>query len=312
MSLTDYDAHDKAQDVARQKIKSMPPVDLVGIRDLKMPVRLTARLTVPSVLDVAVSLDDLKTRGIHMSRMYLALHSFFAKTVADFAGLKKILIKIIQDQGGISQSGRLRLSAGWPARQKSLKSAVWGWRVYPFFAEVSFLKSENRFQFVMGGEAAYSSTCPCSASLARQIIKKAFEKEFPGPELERDKALRYLESERSMAAAPHAQRSFAGFKLKLSERGKDKVSFLDFMAGLERALGTPVQTAVKRQDEAEFARLNAANLMFCEDAARRAALYFKGKKNVLDYLIRVRHCESLHPFSVESAIAKGAPGGWRV
>ena len=37
---------------------------------------------------------------------------------------------------------------------------------------------------------------------------------------------------------------------------------------MEAALGTPVQTAVKREDEQAFARLNGRNLMFCEDAPR--------------------------------------------
>ena len=39
----------------------------------------------------------------------------------------------------------------------------------------------------------------------------------------------------------------------------------------EGALKTPVQSAVKREDEQAFARLNGRNLMFCEDAARRIA-----------------------------------------
>ena len=313
MSLTFYNAQDQAPDVAKERIKPQPPIDLVGIQGLKMPVRLTDKLTVPSVLEAAVSLDDPKTRGIHMSRMYLTLHDFFSRKVADFAGLKKILLKIIRDQGGISQSGRLRLASEWPVQRKSLKSSARGWRVYPFFAEVSFFKTDSQFQFVMGGEALYSSTCPCSASLARQIIKRAFEKQFPrAGSLKREQALKWLASGSSLAAVPHAQKSAASFKIRLSERAKDKVSFLDFVEEVEQALGTPVQTAVKRRDEAEFARLSANNLMFCEDAVRRIARRFKGKKNILDYLIQVRHYESLHPFSVESAIAKGAPGGWRV
>ena len=35
---------------------------------------------------------------------------------------------------------------------------------------------------------------------------------------------------------------------------------------VEETLATLVRTAVKHEDEQEFARLNAANLMFCEDA----------------------------------------------
>ena len=43
----------------------------------------------------------------------------------------------------------------------------------------------------------------------------------------------------------------------------------DLVDLVENSLKTPVQAAVKREDEQEFARLNGQNLMFCEDAARR-------------------------------------------
>ena len=49
---------------------------------------------------------------------------------------------------------------------------------------------------------------------------------------------------------------------------------------MEAALGTPVQTAVKREDEQAFARLNAANLMFCEDAARRVAAVLSSDRRI--------------------------------
>ena len=51
----------------------------------------------------------------------------------------------------------------------------------------------------------------------------------------------------------------------------DELPLVALIDALEAALATPVQTAVKREDEQAFARLNAENLMFCEDAARRVA-----------------------------------------
>ena len=55
-----------------------------------------------------------------------------------------------------------------------------------------------------------------------------------------------------------------------------------------------MQTAVKRQDEQEFARLNGSNLMFCEDTARRIKSYLETMPNVTDYWFKVEHQESLH------------------
>ncbi len=61
---------------------------------------------------------------------------------------------------------------------------------------------------------------------------------------------------------------------------------------VEKALATPLQTAVKRADEQAFAALNGQNLMFVEDAARRIEAALAGYQNPG---IQVRHLESLHP-----------------
>ena len=53
--------------------------------------------------------------------------------------------------------------------------------------------------------------------------------------------------------------------------GLAMLPIVELIDRVEQALGTPVQTAVKREDEQAFAALNARNLMFCEDAARRVA-----------------------------------------
>jgi GTP cyclohydrolase I len=79
----------------------------------------------------------------------------------------------------------------------------------------------------------------------------------------------------------------------------------------ERALGTPVQAAVKREDELEFARRSASNLMFCEDACRRLAGALAADPRLADWRAEVAHLESLHPHDAVAAVAKGLPGGFR-
>ena len=80
----------------------------------------------------------------------------------------------------------------------------------------------------------------------------------------------WLASPRGLAATPHAQRSRAGISVRLRP-AFDRLPLAELVDAIEDSLGTPVQTAVKREDEQAFAALNAANLMFCEDAARRVA-----------------------------------------
>ena len=221
-------------------------------------------------------------------------------------------MKAIQSQKEDSGSGRIKLSVNWPVLRKALKSSVKGWRDYPVYFQVNYSKKKNSFEYIAGGKVLYSSTCPCSASLSAQIIKNDFEQRFSKEKnFNKKEVLNYLNDKSFLTATPHAQKSAAFFKLRIKESSKHNFSFLKTIDEIEESLGTAVQTAVKREDEAEFARRNAQNLMFCEDAARRLGKLFNGKKNIIDYLAQVQHYESLHPFTVESKICKGIKNGWQ-
>ena len=194
---------------------------------------------------------------------------------------------------------------------KLIKSEFKGWREYPFFLELRYLKKTQSFEWIAGAEVLYSSTCPCSASLSAEIIKQDLTKKLhPKKSFSQKEILKLLSDKKFLTATPHAQKSRAFFKVKLKAQDKNKFSLLKTIDSIEDILGTAVQTAVKREDEAEFARRNAQNLMFCEDASRRLAGLFKPDKRFLDYSLRVQHYESLHPFTVESVICKGVKGGW--
>ena len=304
-----------APDIINERLKkSSLPIDFVGIQNLEMPIRLkNSSHQIPAVIDVSVSLDDLKARGVHMSRIYESLHNFFEKEALSFSSLETVLKEIISRQEKISHNGRLKVAAKWPKNTKALKSALSGWRYYPFFYQTEFQGKENVTRYILGGEVLYSSTCPCSASLAREEVYREFQGDFPDGDREtfnREKVGEWLKTEKSQSATPHAQKSRAAFKILIAEREKDQISILNIIEEVERALGAPVQTAVKREDEMEFARLNGKNMLFCEDAVRRIGELFAGKKYFLDYHIQVRHYESLHPFTVESSLVKGVSKGW--
>ncbi len=68
---------------------------------------------------------------------------------------------------------------------------------------------------------------------------------------------------------------------------------------------------MKREDEQAFAELNGANLMFCEDAARRVAHTLDSDRVYRDFRVKVRHEESLHAHDAVSVACKGVPGGFR-
>ena len=77
-------------------------------------------------------------------------------------------------------------------------------------------------------------------------------------------------------------------------------------------LKTPVQAAVKREDEQEFARLNGQNLMFCEDAARRLQHTMNMTSEQFDdFWLRINHLESLHAHDAVSITTKGIVDGYQ-
>ncbi|HEV7491116.1 MAG TPA: GTP cyclohydrolase, FolE2/MptA family, partial [Rhodanobacteraceae bacterium] len=80
---------------------------------------------------------------------------------------------------------------------------------------------------------------------------------------------------------------------------------------IESALKTPVQTAVKREDEQAFALANGQNLMFCEDAARRIQRALDMDERIADFHVRATHHESLHPHDAVAVAMKSAPSSRR-
>ena len=74
---------------------------------------------------------------------------------------------------------------------------------------------------------------------------------------------------------------------------------------IEQALGTPVQTAVKREDEQAFAELNAANPIFVEDAVRAFAQQLLADPRFGDFRVVASHQESLHSHDAVSLMTSG-------
>jgi GTP cyclohydrolase I len=142
-------------------------------------------------------------------------------------------------------------------------------------------------------DVAYSSTCPCSAALSRQLIQQQFVDDFANKALQHADVLAWLGSTQGIVATPHSQRSTAKLHLHL-ESYLDELPLIAIINDAEAALGTAVQTAVKRADEQAFALANGQNLMFCEDAARRLNVALKRSPGINAFCIRVIHAESLH------------------
>jgi GTP cyclohydrolase I len=179
---------------------------------------------------------------------------------------------------GLSHFFAAKLKFILPQTTKSLATNLQGFRNYPI--EVIFEKEVSHESLWLQFEVLYSSTCPQSASLSMEVLKS--QKQI----IER------------LPATPHAQRSRARVIVQLQEFNQSIIE--ELIEQVETSLGTPVQTTVKKADEMKFAELNAANLMFCEDAARKISDGFKQNSNLLGWSIYCEHQESLHPHNASS------------
>lgn len=275
-------------------------LDQVGMEGIEMPILWAnpagQRYLLPARVDAFVSLDDPKARGIHMSRLYLTLAEDLQKEAVSFSGLEKTLSDFISSQRGLSRSAFLKIAFQLPVQREALVTDAKGWRLYP--CEYRAEMKEGVLTFTQGFKIQYSSTCPCSAALAEKVILDQLETDFPNETLKKSDLVQWFKN--TKCATPHAQRSEAQVSV-MSPKGFDPLFLID---GLESALGTPVQAAVKRQDEREFARLNAQNMMFCEDAGRRLKGFLDSLPEASDYHIRVEHFESLHPHNAVSIVSK--------
>jgi GTP cyclohydrolase I len=221
--------------------------------------------------------------------------------------LENLLGAFLESHKGLSDRARLSIRFDVLVRRDALRSANSGWRSYPVSVEASL--GPGGFKVELGTEVVYSSTCPASAALSRQLIQEQFARDFAADRpLDHAAVLAWLGSDQGIVATPHAQRSVARLLVRLKEGMP--FNLLDTLDRVEQALGTPVQTAVKREDEQAFALANGGNLMFCEDAARRIQRALDADERLADFHVRVEHQESLHPHDAVAYASKGVPGGF--
>lgn len=282
----------------------------VGMSGIELPIIISTKepenLKLSSLVQAYVSLDDAESKGIHMSRLFLILDEMGSAEPLSPKRIEDILKAFIDSHQDLSNNAFVEFQLDYYERRQSLKSDNSGWKHYP-----TTLRGEMRsgkFECEIAITVPYSSTCPCSAALSRQLIQEAFEENFNDKQLDYQTIINWLGSPEGICATPHSQRSYAQVKLKVAT--VDTLDLSDIINQIEDALQTPVQATVKREDEQEFARLNAANLMFCEDASRRMQNKLESNPNFLDYWVRMNHLESLHPHDAVAIVTKGIKNGY--
>jgi GTP cyclohydrolase I len=229
--------------------------------------------------------------GVNMSRFPVILQKEAMENPIDNNFFKTVLHKFRSDlrdfeTEALIPSAELSLKFNYALKQKSLKSDNWGWQYYN--CELKGISSkENEILMSLSLNYEYSSTCPCSLSMAKQ-----YEQDFREGKT----------TEGSGIATAHSQRSNA--KTEVFFNVEDDISIEELVALLRNALPTETQSLVKRLDEQAFAILNGENPIFVEHVARRLSKALDAEKRIIDWNVHIEHWESLHSHNAVAYISK--------
>ncbi|HET9820087.1 MAG TPA: GTP cyclohydrolase FolE2 [Rhodanobacteraceae bacterium] len=312
--MRNHDSAFAAPDVAAETLPfGDGAIDWVGMQGIEMPIQFDAGdgnlQRCNARVDAFVNLVRRNRRGIHMSRLYVLANRHLGTKAVDAGALESLLRAFLRSHHDLADRARIDIHFEYLVRRKALRSNHLGWRAYPVSIEAALVG--DAFHLDLGTQVVYSSTCPASAALSRQLVQQQFAADFgTGEPLDHAAVVAWLGSERGMIATPHAQRSVARISVRFVHGAP--LNLIALLDRIERSLRTAVQTVVKREDEQAFALINGENPMFCEDSARRIRRALDADDGIEAFHIRVEHQESLHPHDAVAQVGRNFPGSGRV
>ena len=298
---------------------SRVPIQKVGVSGVDLPINFIRRDGTVQTLHASVSLygslDSPDAKGLNLSRFPIVMHSELVNHVS-IPGVKNILQKLQEKQG--SRDIYCAMKFKYPWTQEALRTrkqlhptkpdgTAWtesdpevlmidDGKVWSHEKEVGHIfydcelegqMKDGQFHFFLTVSYVFSSTCPCSFTLAQTATQT-----------------------RGVAANGHSQRSIAKITVKFNP---DEPVYIEDIVELARKQ-IPTETVVicRRVDEQSFSELNGSSLLFVEDSCRLLhegldQLYDAGK--ICDFRVVTDHYESLHNWQATAIIFKGVPGG---
>lgn len=258
------------------------PIKEVGVENVEVPFLLDSKYGSYSSLVANVSLRtnlDSQTKGISMSRLLLTLRPHLGYP------LKSVLIKQILEELNTnigSNASFMKFEFKLPIRKPSIKSH----HAFPLYYKCRFEGQliNGVFKFFQGVKIQYASYCPCSAELCGHLY------------------------ENGKRGYPHNQRSFADILVE-GNPGGEYLWLEDIIESVENKIKTLPYPIIKREDEQEIARLASENPMFVEDAIRLISSVLNDM-NVLDWIVKCSHEESIHTSEAIAVNWKGVVGGF--
>ena len=280
-------------DFQKLPAKNAVRIPYVGIERFRLPIQSKGENGLVGHNAEASMFVELASgkNGVNMSRFCSILQEEAMKGPMDKKFFKNTLSRFRKDlrdepHEDLISKANLEISFDFPMKQKSLKSDLWGWQYYPVTIKAEE-DSLGKISMVLKVGYEYSSTCPCSLSMAKQY--------------EEDYRLGKTKEGNGIATA-HSQRSKASVSVHYDY--ESDITIEKVIDLLRVALPTETQSMVKRLDEQAFAILNGENPMFVEHASRRLSAILDSVEDILYWEAKVEHFESLHSHNAVAMIFK--------
>ena len=231
------------------------PIDRVGVRSLRFPLRIRDRDSAVQHTVATVSLAvDLPHhyKGTHMSRFVDVLHAHGTElTVATIAGMPQELIKKLH-----ADKAHVEFRFPYFRAKKAPVSGAEGLLDYGVVFEVNADKGSS--DFVLTVEVPVTTLCPCSKAIS--------------------------------ARGAHNQRGIVTLAVRFSE----PVWIEDLIELVETSASAQLYSLLKRPDEKFVTEAAYDNPVFVEDLVRNVAQKVKSHPRITWFRVEAENFESIH------------------
>ena len=128
-------------------------LDRVGMSGVELVLRLRDAagevFRTPARADAAVSLDNERVKGIHMSRLFLSLNNRLADAELSMSVVNEILQDFVKTHADMSSNSYLTLKYEHSMKRPALLSDHSGWRAYPVTIQSAYQQGQFRHQLTV-------------------------------------------------------------------------------------------------------------------------------------------------------------------
>lgn len=231
------------------------PIDRVGVRSLRFPLRIRDRDSAlqHTVATVSLAVDlPHHYKGTHMSRFVEVLHAHGSElTVATIAGMPMELIKKLH-----ADKAHVEFRFPYFRAKKAPVSGAEGLLDYGVVFEVNADKDSS--DFVLTVEVPVTTLCPCSKAIS--------------------------------ARGAHNQRGIVTLAVRFSE----PVWIEDLIELVEASASAQLYSLLKRPDEKFVTEAAYDNPVFVEDLVRNVAQKAKSHPRITWFRVEAENFESIH------------------